>query len=78
MRLIAPAACRQLAAERSGVAVENVIGLDAGTQTEVGDFHFEAVPAAHPDFEIDAQGRHRYLGYVVRSKALSIYHSGDK
>ena len=31
----------------------------------------------HPTVERDASGRCRFLGYVVRWKGLTLYHSGD-
>ena len=34
-------------------------------------------PAAHEGFDLDAQGRHPFLGYGIRAGDLRIYHSGD-
>lgn len=51
--------------------------------------HFEGVsiiprPAWHADhtdrgygFHLDAQGRHPYLGYLIKMAGISIYHTGD-
>ncbi len=36
-----------------------------------------ALPSAHENFKINDQGRHHYLGYILRVGRLSIYHSGD-
>jgi L-ascorbate metabolism protein UlaG (beta-lactamase superfamily) len=36
-----------------------------------------ALPAAHEELQTDAQGNHRYLGYVLRLGQAAIYHSGD-
>jgi L-ascorbate 6-phosphate lactonase len=36
-----------------------------------------AIPAAHEELETDQWGRHLYLGYIVESEGLRLYHSGD-
>ena len=72
--LVAPAAHRELAAERSG---RSPIVIDDGETVEVAGFSITAVPAAHEVIERDAEGRMLYLGYVVRCGPLSIYHAGD-
>ena len=35
------------------------------------------IKAAHEEFEYDKQGRHRFLGYVLRCGTTTLYHSGD-
>lgn len=35
------------------------------------------VAAAHESLEHDDAGRCRFLGYVVRTAGLAVYHSGD-
>ena len=72
--LVAPAAHRELAAERSGRAP---IVVDDGETVEVAGFSITALPAAHEAIELDADGRMLHLGYVVRCGPFSIYHAGD-
>jgi L-ascorbate metabolism protein UlaG (beta-lactamase superfamily) len=72
--LVAPAAHRELAAERSG---RSPIVVDDGETVEVAGFSITAVPAAHEVIEHDAEGRMLHLGYVVRCGPFSIYHAGD-
>ena len=51
--------------------------IDAGAVLKVGQFAFHPVAAAHNTIEMDAQGRCKFLGYVVKFGPVSIYHSGD-
>lgn len=76
-RLIVPEAIRDLAAQRAAIARDVPIGLDAGKSITVGDFHIQAIPAAHNELDCDAAGRHLYLGYIVQCGPWTIYHSGD-
>ena len=75
--LIIPEANRSFVAERLNLAVDVPVGLDAGGTTTASGCYVYAVPAAHPDLATDAQGRHVYLGYIVKSGPFVIYHSGD-
>jgi L-ascorbate 6-phosphate lactonase len=60
-----------------GLPGERLVGLDAGDRVECSGFRVRAVPAAHEGLDTDAAGRHLYLGYVVESEGLRLYHSGD-
>jgi L-ascorbate metabolism protein UlaG (beta-lactamase superfamily) len=51
--------------------------IDAGDADAVMGFEFWAVPAAHDQLDVDGEGRHLYLGYVVRFGNSVVYHSGD-
>ena len=77
LRLIVPEANRDFVAERLNVAQALPIGIDEGTAERVADFSFTGVPAAHETVERDAQGRCRFLGYIIRTGRWTIYHSGD-
>ena len=77
VEMIVPEANREFAAKRMGVAPTSIRGLDAGESVEVQGFIFHAVPAAHEEVDRDAQGRHIYLGYVVKFGPWTVYHSGD-
>jgi L-ascorbate 6-phosphate lactonase len=52
-------------------------GLVAGGSLEDRGFVVRAVPSAHEGLDTDARGRHLYLGYVIESEGLRLYHSGD-
>jgi len=76
--LILPAAIREFAAERLGAeAAARFVELDDGKSAQVGDMKFHGIAAAHDTVERDAQGRCRFLGYVVEWAGLTFYHSGD-
>ena len=77
LQLVAPEANRDFVAERLGVTREFPRGLVASESKRFGVFEITAVPAAHPTLERDEQGRHKFLGYVIRCGGFRIYHSGD-
>jgi L-ascorbate metabolism protein UlaG (beta-lactamase superfamily) len=56
---------------------DRVVGLDVGDVIERAGFRVRAVPSAHEEFECDEAGRHPYLGFVIESDGLRLYHSGD-
>ena len=60
-----------------GLANERLVGLDAGTTIEAAGFRVRAIPSAHEDFDRDEEGRHPYLGFIIESSGLRLYHSGD-
>jgi L-ascorbate metabolism protein UlaG (beta-lactamase superfamily) len=77
MAVIVPVANRAFAADRLGVEVEALIGIEENHAIEVSGFTFTAVPAAHETLERDAAGRLTHVGYIVRTGRWTIYHSGD-
>jgi L-ascorbate metabolism protein UlaG (beta-lactamase superfamily) len=77
MRLVCPAAWRDLAGERSGEPRARLVALDAGDTCVLGVWNVAAIPAAHETLEYDAQGRCRALGYVVGFGSWTVYHAGD-
>ena len=77
MRVVVPEANRGFVAERLGVEASALLGVDAGRTITVAGFGITGVPAAHEKLVRDEQGRHRFLGYVVRTATCTIYHSGD-
>lgn len=61
-----------------GLPRERVLPIDAGDTLPLGDsVTVKAIPAAHESFEQDAAGRHHFLGYVIKTVGLKLYHSGD-
>jgi L-ascorbate metabolism protein UlaG (beta-lactamase superfamily) len=75
--VVIPEANREFVSNRLGVVAELPIGLDAGRHTTVKGFNIHAVPAAHETIEKDANGRCKFLGYVVEFGGWTVYHSGD-
>jgi len=65
-------------AKDMGVPADKIILIDAGqTVTIDSDIRIDALPSAHETLATDADGKHLYLGYVMRFGGLSVYHSGD-
>lgn len=58
-------------------AAERLRGIDDGETVDVAGFSITAVPAAHETIERDEAGRLRFLGYIIRCGAWTIYHAGD-
>jgi L-ascorbate metabolism protein UlaG (beta-lactamase superfamily) len=77
MALVIPEAIRPLAAERSALPAESLVGLDDGAAADVRGVGFTGVAAAHETLEQDAAGRYVFLGFIVRLGPWTIYHSGD-
>jgi L-ascorbate 6-phosphate lactonase len=74
--LVLPEAIRGYA-EGLGLPGDRIVGIDAGDMVVRSGFRVRAIPAAHEEIETDGDGRHLYLGYVVESDGLRLYHSGD-
>lgn len=60
-----------------GLPAHRLQGTDAGKVCERAGFHVRAIPSAHEQIDRDDQGRHLYLGYVIETEGLRLYHSGD-
>jgi L-ascorbate metabolism protein UlaG (beta-lactamase superfamily) len=75
--LVIPEANRAFVAERLGCEEAWPLGLTDGESIAIGDIVIRAVPAAHNEIERDANGRCRYLGFIVRLGGVTVYHSGD-
>jgi L-ascorbate metabolism protein UlaG (beta-lactamase superfamily) len=77
MQLLLPEANRAFAAERLACDPAWLVGMVDGGHYEAAGFAVEGVPAAHEELETDAEGRHKFMGYVARCGEWTIYHSGD-
>ncbi len=65
-------------AKDMAVPEDKLFLIDAGqTVTIDSGICIDALPSAHETLATDADGKHLYLGYVMRFGALSVYHSGD-
>jgi L-ascorbate metabolism protein UlaG (beta-lactamase superfamily) len=77
MELVIPEANRAVVCERLSCPLSYPRGLVAGRSVSISDFTIHGIPAAHNDLDCDAEGRHRFMGYVVQCGPWGIYHSGD-
>lgn len=77
MKLVLPEANRAFASDRLQCNPSEFIGMDDGTESEIGPFRFHAIPAAHESIDRDDAGRCHFLGYIVQFGPFTVYHSGD-
>jgi len=61
-----------------GVPEDRAVPVTTDERVELGGgVVLEAVPAAHPDLRLDANGDYHCLGYVLSGGETCLYHSGD-
>ena len=82
MQFVVPAASREEALRRTGAPADRLLPVDAGdTVATWPGLTVTAVRAAHETLESDAEGRHKFLGYVLRFEfpggIVTLFHSGD-
>ena len=66
------------AAERLQIPSERLTPIQAdGDPLTVGSFTFRAIPSAHETLEVDENGDHKTIGYLITVAGQTIYHSGD-
>lgn len=57
--------------------LSNVRAAKTGERFETGSFSVLPVAAAHSEYDRDADGNDRYLGYFISCEGISLWHSGD-
>ncbi|WP_020594666.1 MBL fold metallo-hydrolase [Spirosoma panaciterrae] len=77
IQLVIPEANRAFVTDRLQSEAAWPIGLVDGQSVTVDGFVFHGVPAAHNELERDAEGRPKFMGYVVEVGPYRVYHSGD-
>lgn len=79
VRFVVPSAIVCHAVERVGLDPGRIIPINAGETVEPAPgIRVSAVPAAHEELEINADGEYFSLGYVINLNGnFSLYHSGD-
>lgn len=78
LRFVVPRAARAEAVKRTGAAEDRLVLLDAGETAEpVAGLRITAARAAHETLERDADGCHRFLGYLIEMEGVRVFHSGD-
>lgn len=75
--LVAPRAALSAVRERSGLADDRLRLIDAGETLTIGGVTITATRAAHETLERDKDGNHRFLGYLIDTGSMRIWHSGD-
>ncbi|MBN8823256.1 MULTISPECIES: MBL fold metallo-hydrolase [unclassified Spirosoma] len=82
IQLVIPEANRTFIADRLQCNMNWPIGLVDGESVTVEGFVLHGVPAAHNELERDAEGRPKFMGFVVEiglghERSYRVYHSGD-
>ena len=78
LRFVVPAATLDEAVKRCGVDAARLVPVDAGEQAEpLPDVRVSPIASAHETLDVDAHGRHPWLGYVIDIAGVRLYHSGD-
>jgi L-ascorbate metabolism protein UlaG (beta-lactamase superfamily) len=78
VRIVAPKASLTTAQEKTGLALEWFIGMDAGMALDLaGGIKILAVRAAHEELMQDKAGNQLFLGYAIEVNGKRIFHSGD-
>lgn len=62
---------------RAGVPGGRIVTPGLGEPAELGGLSYTAVPAAHYAFEVDAEGRSRWMGFLIACNGVTLYHAGD-
>lgn len=73
---VVPRAERAKAIER-GVPADRLVEINAGEALALAGISVHAIPAAHEELTLDADGQYLHLGYVMDFGGLRLYHSGD-
>lgn len=74
---IAPRAEAEWVTQLVGNA-RRVCSLNAGERVELApEITLEAIPAAHEELQVNTQGEHAFLGYILKLGDITLYHSGD-
>ncbi len=77
-RFIVPLASIDVAADRIGVGMDRLIGVDAGQVIPLSpSLTVNALRAAHEALERDDEGHHKFLGYGLTLGGTRLFHSGD-
>ena len=75
-RFVMPKALQDVI-EGLGIERDRIVALDAEEEWASSGTHITAIPSAHEFFDRTEEGSYPYLGYIVRSGEICIYHSGD-
>ncbi len=62
---------------KAGIDAARIVTPVLGERHTVGDMAVTALPAAHYGYEVDAEGRSRWMGVVIEASGMTLYHAGD-
>ncbi len=61
----------------AGMEAARIVTPALGERHTVGGMAITALPAAHYSYEVDAEGRSRWMGFVIEADGVTLYHAGD-
>jgi L-ascorbate 6-phosphate lactonase len=61
----------------AGVAEGRILTPALAERHTLGGLSFSAIPAAHYGYEVDEQGRPRWMGLMIECNGVKLYHAGD-
>lgn len=74
--LVTSPQARDIALE-ADIAVERIVTPSLNQRVEGAGLAYTATPAAHYSFEVDAEGRSRWMGFLIECNGITLFHSGD-
>lgn len=75
-KVMAPPPCRRLLQD-AGIAKTRLYQPTPGWFSLEPGIFVRAIPAAHPQLEVDERGESLCVGYLIRHTGGTLYHSGD-
>ena len=61
----------------AGLEAGRIVTPTLGQRHTIGEMAITALPAAHYSYEVDAEGRSRWMGFAIEANGVTLYHSGD-
>lgn len=59
------------------IAPERIVTPRLGERVAAAGLAYTAIPAAHYSYEVDAEGRARWMGFLIECNGVTLYHAGD-
>lgn len=76
-RFVLPESSTSIGRER-GIREDRLIPANAGVPIDLSNrLRLVPIPSAHEELRVDQLNRHLYLGYILETGGIRIYHSGD-
>ncbi len=76
--LVLPRPLESYAVHTLGLPADRLMPVDVGDSLDLQGVRVHPIPSAHEDLDLTPEGRHPYLGYLIRfGEDLTVYHSGD-
>lgn len=60
-----------------GINASQLIGISHGSKLHLKEITVEAFHAMHEHFEVDENGEHKFLGYLIEMNGITVYFAGD-